>query len=263
MKRILTISLWIFASIGLLVTLGFSSSARKKTLLTDIDVFIERESNNYFVHEDEIIDLVKSKGFVNDSLTAQSIPINELERLLSNNPAVQKADVFVSFDGKLMIDIFQRKPIIRVFNVKGESFYIDHSGWLMPLSSKYTSNVLVANGFIEQNYAGNYKLNVNENVADSANAKTLKGLYELADFIHSNSFWSAQIAQVYVNEKKEFELIPRVGNHLILLGDADDLESKFSKLKLFYKKGLNNMGWNEYEVINLKYKNQVVCTRKN
>jgi cell division protein FtsQ len=52
-----------------------------------------------------------------------------------------------------------------------------------------------------------------------------------------------------------------VGNHKIILGDCSDLEQKFKKLFAFYKDGLNKIGWNTYKTINLKYKNQVVCTR--
>ena len=60
----------------------------------------------------------------------------------------------------------------------------------------------------------------------------------------------------------DIELIPRVGNHTIVFGDANQIESKFEKLIVFYNKGLSNTGWNEYSVINLKYEGQVVCTKR-
>jgi cell division protein FtsQ len=38
---------------------------------------------------------------------------------------------------------------------------------------------------------------------------------------------------------------------------------KFEKLHTFYLQGLNTTGsWNKYSVINLKFKNQIVCTKK-
>ena len=46
-----------------------------------------------------------------------------------------------------------------------------------------------------------------------------------------------------------------------MIGDAEDLDKKLYKLRLFYAEGLNKTGWNEYKVINLKYANQVVCTK--
>ena len=66
-----------------------------------------------------------------------------------------------------------------------------------------------------------------------------------------------------MNEEKEFELIPSVGNHSVLIGDVNDLGEKFSKLKIFYREGLNHTGWSQYSEINLKYRNEVYCTKRN
>ena len=81
------------------------------------------------------------------------------------------------------------------------------------------------------------------------------------DFIRKDSLWDAQIAQLYVNKDHEIELIPRVGNHRILLGDADSLTAKFRNLRAFYKKALPQVGWDTYKLINIKYANQVVGVR--
>jgi cell division protein FtsQ len=89
----------------------------------------------------------------------------------------------------------------------------------------------------------------------------MTNLYRLTMYITPDKFLKAQIAQIYVNEQGEFELIPRVGSHVILLGSAEDLDDKFRRLFAFYKFGLNKIGWNKYNVINIKYKNQVVCSK--
>jgi cell division protein FtsQ len=57
-------------------------------------------------------------------------------------------------------------------------------------------------------------------------------------------------------------MIPKLGNQVIVFGDAEDAAEKFSKLKLFYKKVITTTGWNRYSVINLQYKNQVVAKIK-
>ena len=88
-------------------------------------------------------------------------------------------------------------------------------------------------------------------------------VFKVAEFIRTDPLWHAQIEQLYVNKELEIELIPRVGNHRIVVGDATDLKKKLDKLKIFYKKGLSKTGWNEYSVINLKFANQVVCKKRN
>ena len=111
-----------------------------------------------------------------------------------------------------------------------------------------------------------YKLNVNK-TRDKTGILIFilldkKQFYILASFVYKDPFWKAQIMQVYINNEGDMELIPRVGNHTIILGDVSGLEDKFSKLMIFYKQGLSKTGWNEYSTINLKYNNQVICTKK-
>jgi cell division protein FtsQ len=87
-------------------------------------------------------------------------------------------------------------------------------------------------------------------------------IYEFARFVIDDDFWNAQITQVYVNGPNDIELIPRVGSQVILIGNLDDFEKKLEKLKLFYEKALPAEGWNKYKKINLKYSNQIICTKR-
>ncbi|MFD2147833.1 hypothetical protein [Mucilaginibacter antarcticus] len=77
-------------------------------------------------------------------------------------------------------------------------------------------------------------------------------------YITADSLWNAQISQVYVNQKHEIELIPRVGNQRILLGTADSIDVKFHNLLAFYKQALPQVGWDAYKQINITYANQVI-----
>ena len=93
-------------------------------------------------------------------------------------------------------------------------------------------------------------------------ASILNKLYYLASYVNKDKFLRSQIIQVYINKEGEIELVPRVGNHIIVLGDVNDLDEKFEKLMIFYKKALGYAGWNNYKTINLKYNNQIVCVKK-
>jgi cell division protein FtsQ len=81
-------------------------------------------------------------------------------------------------------------------------------------------------------------------------------------FLEKDEFWKAQMEQVLVNDKSELILIPKVGDHQIILGTTEGLEEKLNRLMLFYKEALTKTGWNQYGTINLKYKGQIVCTKK-
>jgi cell division protein FtsQ len=80
--------------------------------------------------------------------------------------------------------------------------------------------------------------------------------------LRENSFWNAQIEQINVLKDNDIELIPRVGDHIIYLGKIDNFEEKLKRLMIFYKDGLNKIGWNKYKRINLEYDNQIICTNK-
>ncbi|HEY9561379.1 MAG TPA: cell division protein FtsQ, partial [Anseongella sp.] len=83
-----------------------------------------------------------------------------------------------------------------------------------------------------------------------------------ARFIREDKFWNAQIGQVYVNSGQEIELIPRIGDHRILIGNVRDLPAKMEKLLIFYQRAMPRVGWDTYKVINLKYGNQIVASRE-
>ncbi len=50
------------------------------------------------------------------------------------------------------------------------------------------------------------------------------------------------IDQVVVTSDSEFELIPRVGAQRILIGDGTALDQRFEKLRIFYEKGIPQVG---------------------
>ena len=191
------------------------------------------------------------------------INTNSIERAIRNQAYVAKLSVYENAEGVLFVNIRQRTPLLRIINQKYESFYLDESGALLPVNTNFSARVLVANGFIDDSYRKkpNYRVNVLALSDSIFYDSLLTSLYKLTMYITHDNFLKAQIDQIYVNERREFELIPRVGNHVILLGTAEDLNDKFRKLYAFYRFGLNKIGWNKYNIINIKYKNQVICSK--
>ncbi|MBD79258.1 MAG: hypothetical protein CL840_10085 [Crocinitomicaceae bacterium] len=268
--------------------MGFSSEKKGQQSYSDLQISIDQPVQSRFVTKENIRTMFSNLGYGVENQNINDIDIRQLEVLLSNKPSISKANVYRTISGNVMIQVKEREPIIRIYNRFGESFYLDRKGSLMPLSNQYSARVLVANGEINIPYSTVYvledleerinrifrksntsavqntgliqQLKVDQEELPGANQ--LKELFQLASFIDENPFWRAQISQIYVNANGDFELTPRVGGHSILFGSSAELEEKFEKLMTFYKKGLSRTGWNEYSVINLKYKNQVVCTKR-
>jgi cell division protein FtsQ len=253
---------WVISISTLLVTLGFVAKEKSNIKCKKVVILISDEEGNEFITKNDVLDLLNSNGKHPVGKTISDINIGLLEKLVNSNPFVANAEVFSTIDGEVNIDIRQRIPFVRIVNSNDEHFYIDDHGEFMPVSQNYTAPVIVANGLIFDGYAERKIPQLNIENKDSVELKpVIEQIYELAQFITYHPFWNAQIEQIYVNEQAEIELIPRIGNHRIILGDASELDEKFKKLMIFYKQGLNKTGWNNYSVINLKYNNQVVCTK--
>jgi cell division protein FtsQ len=265
LKKIAGITMWVILIAGLFFSLGFAEKNQKDVVGKGLTISIEKDEKNYFIEQSDIREMLREKG---DSIVNQpirTININELEKVLNSHSAVANANIFVTGNGIVNINIKQRVPVVRVYNWNNESYYIDEEAKVMPLSEKYSSRILVANGYINEPYEKRYMYSIddiNQNPFAKAHS-ILDDIYAIATFIEADPFWKAQIKQLYVNEERDIEMIPTAGDHRIIFGDSRDIESKFKKLMTFYKEGLNTTGaWGKYSIVNLKFKDQIVCTKK-
>lgn len=264
-KKILITVLWIIALSGLMASLAFVSKKEEKVVAKQLEINVNQTGENDFVDEDDIKHYFEERNDVLLNTELKNININALEKALNTHPAIENADLSVSVNGDLKIDVLQRTPLVRVFTMSGESYYIDTQSKLMPLSDKFTARVLVVNGFIYEPFVRRNMFSVKEIAKNKifSEVSVLDDIYDMAAYITNDSVLNPLIQQMSINNEKEFELYPAIGNHKIIFGEAKDIAEKFEKLKLFYNEGLNKTdNWNKYAVVNLKYKNQVVCTKK-
>jgi len=241
LKRIKPILITLALSAYIIFIFAFVNKKNDALLVTGIDINIIDSLNTHFISDSEIKNLILKNH--PDIIGKHTININKenLEQIINKIPSVKNTEIFTSLRGNLHLEIEQRKPIVRL--LKGKGFYIDEEGRRMPLSSNYTSRVLVVSGHIED--------------------KTIEtDLMPLVNFITKDKFWSSQINQIYVDSNNEYILIPRVGGQKIEMGKIDDFKRKFDKLFALYKDGFSKVGWNNYKKINLKYENQIVCTKR-
>lgn len=238
---------WLISIGGVVALMSFIEVKKAEVLCRDVKVYIP--GNQYFIDRQEVDNILKVKSHVLIGRPIDDINIQELESKLKANPFIESAKVYIDMDDVIRVEISQRQPILRIMNQNDQDFYVDQNGFKIPLSNNFTARVLAANGFIDEPFGGK---------VDTLHTEVAAEVFRTADFIRKDSLWDAQIAQIYVTQNHEIELIPRVGNQRILLGNADSLEQKFSNLLIFYKKALPQAGWGTYKAINIKYANQVI-----
>lgn len=197
--------------------------------------------NKFLITEKEITQFLDEKKMIPTGKFYRKIKTKKIEDALEKHPMVRNAECYKTPDGKLNIEIKQRTPIIQILT--DENYYLDDLRKTIPVSSSYAAYVTVASGNISKSLA--------------------KGkLYDFGYYIQKDSFWNNQIEQIYINDSNKVFLIPRVGNHTIILGNFDRYEEKLEKLKKLYLYALNKTGWNKYKTIDLQFKDQVVCSKK-
>ena len=262
MKRFVNILFWGVLIAYYFMSLSFVSDRRHEQICIALKINILNSDINRFVTEDDVLAMVENRTHKIKGILFDSINIPKIEQRLNEFAPIRRTVIYKTINGTVHIDVTQRMPVVRVINRFGESFYLDDKGELLKHSNNYHAHVLVANGFISLRPDQNPNFNVYTAEVAPGRRNIMRELYDLANYINGDRFWNAQIQQIYVNEDGDFELIPLVGSHLIIFGAFDNHEIKFSSLKSFYRNGLNVMGWNTYNVINLKFEGQVVATRR-
>jgi len=261
MKLWLKNTLWVIGILTVLVLMRMIDNAQSTQLMGLPQVDIQLFEDMMFLSEDDILNRLKDKGLVDANKTYSEVDLEAIEDYLGGLPEIKTVQAYAYLGDEWRIDITLRQPIARLFNTDGSSCYLDRDGTLMPLSSNYTAHVLAVTGHInETDYS-----KVAKDIMNNDSLKTIEildDLYLLSSYVCSDEFLSAQFTQVYVNAYNEFELIPRVGNHRILFGDASNIAGKFKKLEIFYNEGISRAGWENYDTINVMYKSQVVCSWK-
>lgn len=255
--------MWVVLTAGLFTLLGYTNEEHNNVICKKVIIRIDYGKSDTLISQRDILDILKLTGNRLKDQSIGYINFEKIEKEVRKQPYVAHAEVYSSLEGIVEIEVVQRQPLLRIFNQKNESYYLDANGNVLPVNPAFSARVLVANGFIPEPYIKNinYSQDSVRKKDSSLYRSTIVNLYKVSRYIMNNKFLKAQIEQVYVDKSGEFELFPRVGNHIIVFGNAEDIEKKFERLQIFYKCGLNKTGWNKYNVINIKYQNQVVCTK--
>jgi cell division protein FtsQ len=236
-----------FLILGLVI---LAVDVRKEKPIVEIKTEIKALPDSSFLIEEEdiLVELDRGLGFQVIGQSFKTIDLNRIESLLEKNPFIKDAEVFLDSRNRLGIQVIQRKPIVRVISRRGEQYYLDEEGIKLPLSKHFAVNIITATG---------------EYPAFSPDFLTkdnaIHDLFKLCGEIEADPFLKSMLVQVHVNLKREFTLIPMIGDQKIIFGEIDDSMQKWKKLKVFYKEAMPFVGWRKYRNLDLRFRNQIVC----
>ena len=229
--------LLMFALVAFLFSFTTNRNKSRK-LKQAVVVFVG--NNAPFVDQETVNKLLIENKKDAQSISKDNLDLNKLEKALNTQEMIEKSDVFVSIDGILKAVVKQKTPVARVFDGE-QSFYIDYKGNTMPLSTNFTARVPIVSGKI--------------------NKKDSKDLAELFRIIHDDAFLKKNIIGVQIMPNRSLLLSNRNYNYQIDFGRAIKIKSKFNNYKAVFQKAVLDSSLNKYKTIDLRFTQQVVCTK--
>lgn len=231
----------LFLAITVVAVLGlyaFASHRFKAREVQSIEIKFLGKADP-LISESNVNKLLIQNQDTTQKLYLENLALNESELRLVNNAMIRNSEVSVTLDGELEVVVEQREPIARV--VGSTHKYLDHDNKLMPLSVEHSVRVPLIYGFTED-------------VQDQ--------VYEVMMFLRNDPVLEPAFSAIYVNKDGSMWLTPRAYDFRVVLGNIDDLVVKMEKYKAFITKMSKDKRLNELKRVDLRYKKQVITTKK-
>ena len=246
--------------IAVYLAIAFSSFDRKddtKAVCSKVNIEIADNSIGGFLDAKVIKERLKKTGNYPIGKKMSDINARNIEEMLLRSPFVKTAECYKTEGGHVYISVTQRMPVIRIKADNGDDYYVDDNDCVMPRTN-YTSDLIIASGNISRWYAINY-------------------ISPLGKIIMQNDMWRNLIEQIHVTPEMGVEIVPRIGDHIVYIGQLPDgkdrkrhdaeiakfFDKKMTRLEKFYRYGLSQVGWNKYSYVNIEFDNQIICKKAN
>lgn len=231
--------------------LGFAVDRSNDALCSEFEVVLLGDPDVHFVSQQGLVQFTLDHGHQVQGKVMREIDTSVMEKDILTIPFIEKVEVYKTIDHRVLIEVKQRTPVMRLFFDNGTSVYLDDQGNYLQPSEVYSHKCLPITGVKSP------AIDVLSSGQVTAGS-SLHHLWNMARFVGQDDFWSAQIMQVDIDSERGAVLVPRVGNHEIIMGSADDFLKKLNKLKIFYEKGIEQTNWNIYKSLDLRFEGQVV-----
>jgi len=209
---------------------------------TDIDVEIANADSTVFVTNQGILNDLNTLGIKLKGRKMADINASKVEEILSKSEYLENVECVKSGNGHILLRARQLVPVMRIFD--GDvSYYVNRDGKKMAATANYHADVPVVQGHFTQRFPATR-------------------LLPLLNYIEADSTLHSLVTMVSVRDSNNILIVPDIQGHVVNLGNLDNIQNKFEKLKLFYREVMPQKGWLTYDTISVKWSHQVVATRR-
>ena len=241
-KRVFTITFSVIIGIYLVLAVtAFNNPIERDLVCNNVQVSIEGTVGGGFLTADDVRRTLTEQQLNPVGKCLADVNLRDIEERLEAHELIDEAECYKTQGGSVSIHIRERVPVMRVM-ANGQDYYVDRDGKALR-NTGYVCNLVVATGSISTDYA-------------------TRVLAPIGRIIMTDDFWRNQIEQVNVLPDSTIEMVPRVGEHIIYIGQPVGVTRKLERLRKFYQYGLSQAGWNKYSRISVEFNNQIVCKRR-
>lgn len=223
----------------------FTSQASSSRMCTGVRIAVHDTARLKFVTAAELAMELGDLPSTAHTRRLCTINLDSIERLLSGIDKIESVSVNTLTDGRVLIDVWPMQPVARIFDdFDGTSYYINRSGKRILADARYHLNVPVVHGCFKDS------------------SFTPRDILPLVDYISSDSSWCDAVSMIKVDSPRDVILVPVIRGHVINLGSPDNLHDKLRRIQAMYTKVLSVKGWEFYDTLSVKWRGQVVATRR-
>lgn len=245
-RKIIQAVLTVVLAVVCITAVMSATKLRETRTLSGVDINIKNSAFGFVTKEQVENTLLRDGELGIDKTLLSDINIHQMETVLRADQYIGEAQVYIDNNAVLHARVTQRVPVVRVFDKNGNNYYIDRNKEIMPRSTRYTHYTMVVT-------------NAPDLSKDTTGIIT-EQILAVVNHIKRDTFWSAQVSQVIVGDDMRFEIVPVLGNQRIIIGDTSELDKKFNNLFTFYKRVLNKVGWDRYDLLDVSYRGQLVAS---
>ena len=195
-------------------------------------------SSNNFINNDSIkINLLDNYKSL-DSLNADIETVYEIEQIISRIPFVKKANVYMTVNSELNIQVQEKKPVLNLYN---SDYLLSENGQLIPKIDSLNIDLISFFGEIDPTIYTN--------------------LSNLSKMIIKDDFLKDHIKYIY-SDSLSFYLSVNRFNYNIELGSLENISEKLNNYKVFIASKIDDEILNKYSHLNLKFNKQVIAQKK-
>ena len=229
----------VFVLINIIIVGGIIFFNLKNT--SDKLIFNEKNiqfSSNNFINNDSIkINLLDNYKSL-DSLNADIETVYEIEQIITRIPFVKKANVYMTVNSELNIQVQEKKPVLNLYN---SDYLLSENGQLIPKIDSLNIDLISFFGEIDPTIYTN--------------------LSNLSKMIMKDDFLKDHIKYIY-SDSLSFYLSVKRFNYNIELGSLENISEKLNNYKVFMASIMDDEILNKYSHLNLKFNKQVIAQKK-